>query len=74
MNSQLKKAIDIVRKYRGSPAYISQEANLIVDHYENFEKLLSEYLALPSLDGNIKRQELRNRIKTYLYETERRSN
>lgn len=74
MNSQLKEAIDIVRKYRGSPVYISQEANLIVDHYENFEKLLSEYLSFPSLDGNIKLQELRVKLKNYLYENECRSN
>jgi hypothetical protein len=66
MNSQLKDAIEIVRKHRGSPAYISQEANLIVDENENLVTLLKKYLSFPSLDGNIQRQQIRKQLENYI--------
>lgn len=66
MNSQLKEAIETVRKYQGSPAYISQEANLIIDENEKLVTLLKEYLSFPSLDGNIQRQKIREQLKNYI--------
>lgn len=59
--------INLIRSLKGSPAYISVEANYVVDEYEKLVTLLKEYLKHPSMDERSERQNLRKQLNNIIY-------
>ena len=66
----MQNHINLIRSLKGSPAYISVEANYVVDEYEKLVTLLKEYLKHPSMDGRSERQNLRQKLNNIVYANE----